>query len=346
MFSLLIGKATFSSKLTYFRNGMIFYFSYVIGRENCRYEDILILVNKIVTSAFYISLLGFVMQFFTVDLWYFIGLKEVYIAKGTSQETFAVNGLPIRFFTSIGNLRFERMASILYEPVNLSYILSFALILWMFQSNHKNLNNILKGLTIALGVILTFGKGGMLIVGISIIYYFSTKYDLLKKLNKRTKRYLSILLITIMVVFVATVFNRNIGGSADAHFKSITNTLLNVLSRPLGFGLGSGGNYGVDNLQAYSSGQESGLMSLMYQMGIPFTILFIIDFIWMYKDSAKCYFKCPNNLLNISCVFPIAILLASLFQENTLGPQCCFLFMAFSGIVASRSKVSIRALIK
>lgn len=185
-------------------------------------------------------------------------------------------------------------------------------------------------------MILTFGKGGILTFSIVIAYYCCSLLinGLRAKLSTNAKR-ISIIIIIIIITTIAGIFYYIfIGGSATAHFHAIMYTFTGINDNLWGAGLGFGGNNG-DTLNN-NSGQESGLMSIMYQLGLPFTIMFMLCFLCMtIKSSRK-----KDRMAIAASIMPMSILVACLFQENTLGPQCCYLFMCFAGIWAKDSNLN------
>lgn len=334
MTRFLLSQAPISARLVYTRNCSVFYFAYLIGRRSCDRDDHKKCINAIVDLSVLLVILGIVMLFLPAEAWKHMGIREVYIAKGTSAETFASTGLPVRFYTSIGRSRFYRMASILYEPVNLSYILAAAWIMIYLSKDIKA--RTLKGILLVTGIILTFGKGGMLISG--LIVFCDIYLSILGHVNgntlNRLKRISAVLIIVMSVFVMGKYYFRNIGGSATPHFYAIVRALPNILKRPFGNGLGYGGNYGISRTK--DAGQESGLMAVMVQFGIPFTILFIAEFILMSQSTKNK----KNGTPSAVSMIPVAVIAASLFQENTLGTQCCYLFMCMAGMWACEKKWS------
>ncbi len=322
--SFFLSSASFSSKLPYLRNCSLVYFIYLVGKYYVTPEKRVRLLQSIINTSVLLAVIGALMMLLPVSGWEAIGIREVYIAKNTTSSTFLSTGLPIRFYTTIGNYRFYRMASIMYEPVNFSYILSFALIMLLFDKTLKK--RFIKGCILLAGELLTFGKGGFLMFSIACLFVLCNRIlsRFCSFLSRNMKKKLIIIGISIAVAFAGVFYFQNIGGSATAHFTSIIRTMESIGSTPLGRGLGYGGNYGQ---AAY--GSESGIMAILAQLGIPFTILFAMLFLNMAK---KIEFENLQEMAIAS--FPVGIVIAAIFQENTLGPQCCYLFMCTSGIYA------------
>ena len=325
-YEFVISSESISSKLVYVRNCSIFYFCYLVGKNYANRLTLNSFSNNVINISLFLVLIGIFMMLPSVNFWKAIGVDEVYISKGTTYDiAFREDGFPVRYFTRIGDIRLYRMASILYEPVNLSYILCGSLLLLIYNPIIRN--KLIKSVVLLVGIILTVGKGGILILIICIIYELLIKISNNFLKDSNFKRILFMVGIIFVIYFIASAFNNFVGGSSDAHFKSIIITLQNVFSKPFGYGLGTGGNYG-SNSGSYSNGQESGLMSVAYQMGIPFLIFFCVAFILIFLKIK------PKNRQNVLIsFFPLAILIASLFQENTFGPQCIYIFIVSTGIL-------------
>ena len=131
------------------------------------------------------------------------------------------------------------------------------------------------------------------------------------------------------------------------HLWGIQGTLLSVINNPFGYGLGTGGNIAYINNYSFSSssdwlsnGGETGLLNLIYQMGLGFFILFMILFLYpsirLSKTTIKSDYYSQNILLSYAIV---ALLMASLFQENTFTPQCISLFFGITGLHVGKMEI-------
>ena len=183
-------------------------------------------------------------------------------------------------------------------------------------------------------LILTFGKGGYLITAIVFIYAYAQKaLGFLKKtLGQKNIRLLGICLIIFAGTAFSIYYYQNIGAAASPHFWGIMQTWQSILKRPLGHGIGNGGNaatlYGSSAAVSWlASGGETQLMSFFYQIGIQGGLIFILCVIkTMLPPQTRTHF---GN--EIFIVIPFALLGLSLLQDNTFTPQCIVLFMILQG---------------
>ena len=326
-FQFVVSNADITARLVYFRNCTIPFFSYWIGEKFADNDTIRRFSRVSIAWSSILIIVGFILIAMPVNAWEAIGLKEVYIAKGAA-ESFYATGFPIRYYTTIGNFRTFRLASIIFEPVNLGYILAFGTCILFLDEYNKF--RLWQKILIVFGLVMTFGKGGMLVCGITITYCILFRIILVHlNISSSARKRIGIIILLFLVTVIGFYFYNNIGGSAMAHFRSIISTMSDANRPVFGAGLGHGGNFGTGG---HASGQESGLMSILYQLGVPFTLFFIYSFLkilyWIDYD------KTSNSLM--AAIFPVAIIVAALFQENTLGPQCCYLFMCYAGMYARK----------
>lgn len=342
IFSLIISPANFDSKLINVRNLTTFYFAYIIGKHclatHEKFKSFSWFLIKIST---FVVLAGVFLYFQNYSFWKKIGIEEVYIAK-----KFPLNGdFEGRFSTILIDSSFTRMASIYYEPVNLGYLLSAAFLLALSLKWRDPLIKFIFCFILLSGQILTFGKGAYLITLGVIASVYGEK--VLNKLVRKFKVHKIIIFFTLSSIGAFSVFYYQvIGGSAKPHFWGIIQTFESVLTKPLGYGLGMGGNgaltFGVVQREAWlSSGGESALMSFTYQLGIPFSLLLIICFMKITNSIYKSDMGQNVELIGVFGIFkyvPFVVLCMSLFQDNTFTPQCITMFMLLAGGVSGYNK--------
>ena len=335
LISLFIGHGSIKSILINVRNMTVFFMAYQVGKNYITTKKQLdVFYKKTMFLIVIMFILGLVLWFFGYEAYKLIGIEEVYIAKG---KGFDLSKLPGRFRTRIFVSLLDRMGSIYYEPVNLAYLFAFGLLMSIFYQQKKNIKNIIAIIICALGLILTFGKGGFLIVGLTIAYVIVSK--ILSKIFKNMSilnRNLFIFVIFILSIIIGIYFYVNIftKSSALPHIWSIQRTFSAICANPFGYGLGTGGNMAAvfnDTLIDFlSSGEESTIMAFLYQIGIQGVFSLFICFIYLFNKQKK------NDILSDVCfILPIVLLFVSLFQENTFTPQCIVAFMLFIGSMNS-----------
>ena len=340
-FSLLIGRGTVQSILVTVRNLTVFYMAYEIGiycisSDNEKEE----LVKYTIDSAVLLSIIGIPMMLGGYELYRFFGIHEIYIAKAAG---FAEGSLDGRFYTSLfSNRNFIRMGSIVFEPINLAYILALGLLCALYYNTYRGFYKYLSLIVIGIGLIFTFGKGGYMIVGLVICFITAEKmFNSISKLIGR-KVFTTLLIITSSVCLYLFVdyYAVNYGLAVLNHIWGIQNTFVNVLKRPWGYGLGTGGNVafalGGSTNDWLSSGGETALMSFMYQIGIQGVFVIII----LFGKISRRFIRRRTVFEKVLLYLPAILLFTALMQDNTFTPQCIVPYMimigAFSNIDVHR----------
>ena len=328
----LINRGNIQAVLVNVRNLTAFFMIYEIGGKMISNEYEFRVINKfIVICALALSILGFIIMAGGYPMYRALGIHEVYIAKAAG---FTEGGLDGRFYTSLfSDTSYIRMGSIIYEPINLSYFLAAGLICATFNNPWQNNKKLLSILIIGIGLFLTYGKGGYMIAGLTFAFVLAEK--MFKWLSKRTGKKLYslfiILVASICVYIFVQYYASHIGLAVLNHVFGIQNTFANVLRRPWGYGLGTGGNaaFSVGNSTNdwLSSGGETALMSFMYQIGLQ-GVLFLI--LILVEISKKIILR--KTIFERAFFFIQYILLfVSLMQDNTFTPQCIAPYMLILG---------------
>lgn len=331
-FSMIFGHGTMNAILMNIRNLSVFFMTYEIGRYCIKSkEDVSKLIKYILNNAFIFLIFGIILNIAGYSGYKFIGIDEVYFAKGI--EIFG--RLDDRFYTTLISRQVLRMGSILYEPVNLAYFYSFCTIVSFFSS--KEIIGKLKGIYFiisVIGLILTFGKGGYLItIAAFAAYYIQTFLQMLTK-NKRYKfNYkITICLLLLFIISFCIYYYVNIGAASNVHFWAIARTWKNVLAKPYGYGIGTGGNMsqllntGTQSI-ILDAGGETAFMAFLYQIGVQ-GVLFLVLCLFSMRNM-KIDIK--NKLYVVFNYIPIIIIVISFLQDNTFTPQCISSFMFILG---------------
>lgn len=333
--SLFIGRGSFLSILINIRNLITFFIAYQVGKLNIRSSnDMNRVVKYIIKSAVIFLIFGIILNIVGYDGYKIIGIDEVYYAKGMT-----LNGkLDDRFYTSLIDTQFLRMGSLMYEPVNLAYFYSLATIVAYFSNwTKKYAIKLIFTFICGFGLILTFGKGGYLLTFTAFLAYFIFKFFddfIFYKNDKSYKKsyFISLSLVIVFFISFCLLYYKFIGSAASVHFWAIEQTWENVINRPFGYGLGTGGNmaslFNDSSLHTWlSSGGETALMSFTYQIGIQGLICLILCMISMIRINRKKFYK-MQSVFNF---IPIILLGVALLQDNTFTPQCIVPFMFMQG---------------
>lgn len=313
-----VGGSPITSKLVSVRNLLMFYMGYKLAFNQCRSSGEHLRVMKQLTSVSVVAtVFGILMMLQDVSFWESIGIYEVYIAKQSPIEAGTLGG---RFYTSLNGVTdVLRMGSFYYEPVNLAYLLLAGLIASFFLWREKRIGAGAP-ILILVGYVLTFGKGGYILLAFLIVVYLVNK--LLSSLagkSMHATRFVSYLVCFAVIGSAAYLYYILVGGPVKPHFWALEQTSSSILANPLGHGLGTGGNMSAAGSD-YSKGAESAIMTFGYQIGI----LGIISVFMILRDIANVAPK--NDCLSamIAYYLPLAIFAVSVLQENTFSPQCIF----------------------
>lgn len=332
MLSFCIGFGGFMSAAVSVRNLTVFFMAYELGAEYIEdkknREE---LIKYIIIWAIVLIILGIIIKLGGYPLYRALGIHEVYVAKAAP---FNEGGLDGRFYTSLfSNISYIRMGSIMYEPINLAYFLALALICAIYSNPWVGVKKMVSMVFIGMGLLLTFGKGGYLIVGLTVVCGVAEYF--LKKITHIVGKTVTAVTVIIMIITVTVVFIRyyvaNIGLAVLNHIWGIINTWKNIINRPIGYGLGTGGNAAqvLGNVQGewLATGGETALMSFMYQIGVQGIVVFIVclSFIAFDMKNRKSTFE------RIFFYIPFILLGISLLQDNTFTPQCVVPFMLIQG---------------
>lgn len=323
--------STLIGQINYFRNYTCFFCFFIIGKKYLSNEKVRdSYIKFLVNFAVLLSFIGLIFNFLPFSFFESLGLREVYIAKGASISSgsdFSGRFTTTIFFTSV-----KRIGSLMYEPINFGYFLLIPLIFsLLLLLRKKDFISLLKVIIIGLGFITTYAKGPLLLLlSLFICYILYFIFKNFKSFRKNQKVFFVALtfVCTLFITLFSLYYYNNIGTSTNTHFWAIQRTFINCLNKPFfGYGLGTGGNYGETGLGTLETGAESGLMSIIYQMGFIFALIFILIFIYIafniFTDNHKVSF-----LISFICV-PLIIL--SIFQENTYTPQCLGMLMIIEG---------------
>lgn len=313
-----VGGSPVASKLVSVRNLLMFYMGYKLASNQCGNSgEYLKVLKQLVNVSLVATVFGILMMLQSVSFWESIGIYEVYIAKQSPIEAGSLGG---RFYTSLNGVTdVLRMGSLYYEPVNLAYLLFAGLIASFFLWRTKRIGP-WSLLVISLGFVLTFGKGGYILLAFLVIVCLCNKLlaTLANKSMHRT-RFVSYLICFVAIGAVLYAYYLLVGGPVQPHFWALEQTMSSILSNPVGHGLGTGGNMSVAGSD-YSKGAESAVMTIGYQIGI----LGILSVFMILRDIADVAPKSDSLSSLVAYYLPLVLFAVSVLQENTFSPQCIF----------------------
>lgn len=330
-----VGGINLSSALAYERNILLMVLIPIIGRLMAK-DHLDTLIRYIFIVSMIIVIFGVIGNFLSIHTWYdFFHADAIIEAKVNTPGS--LNGYlkPGFWTTTVFKIQVNRMVSFFYEPVNLAYFLAVAMILAF------SFKNVMLTVIFGVGLLLTFGKGGYIIVFITLL-----TGGLLKEV--RTKKvYFWIIIVVISVVSVFSIlYIKFFPGATLPHVWGIQSIPNNLISSPLGHGLSAGGNFasiyeGSSLYSTMDTGSESGIGTLVYKMGLPGIILILCYFIYFgqalfqqFLDSKGKY----KGLYLLTSGMIISLLIGMVFQENAMGPQANHLLLLVCGACLNRSE--------
>lgn len=336
--SCVFGFGSVQSALINIRNMTSFFMFYEIGRSNIstsqsRKEYIKFTLEL----SFFLLVAGILLLVGGYNLYKIIGIHEVYIAKSAP---FDKSGLDGRFYTSFfSNKSYVRMGSLYYEPISIAYYFAFCFLMSLYANPWKgNAGHILSILLTGVALFLSGGKGGWMIAFLGICCITGEK--ILRTFLKQSKMIRKIIIgVGIIGTFLFVKFYISHYGLAVLnHIWGIMNTWQNVLQKPYGHGLGTGGNAAqVLSSTAgdwLSSGGETALLSYIYQIGLQGGLAFILA---VLSTKAKLPKEKTGKEQSIAFYLPFILLGVSIMQDNTFTPQCVASFMIFQGAMAVKT---------
>lgn len=339
-FSFVSGLGSIQAIVVNIRNMITFYLAFEIGKYFLdEKEKIDRFFNKYNILMKFVLYIGIILLIGGAELYEIIGIDKVYLAKGSLMTK---GTLPGRFYTNLFSKTFVRLGSLYYEPVNLAYFFVGPILYNIFyKTENKKFNEmrIINIIESVIGLALTFGKGGYLVIGMVFAYLVLYKINIIffAVIKKKSIRNISIALILILACVMSTKYFKSISAASAPHFWGIIGTFNSVKQRPYGYGIGKGGNmaavFNEDSNISFSasskwltSGGESAIMSFMYQLGIQGIIAMILLLLSLRKTK-----KGNINFLNIFSVMPVIVFIVGVFQENTFTPQCIIPIMLIQG---------------
>ena len=339
LFAFIVARGPLQSILVNTRNMVVFFFAYEIGKKFLIKKSE---INKFLEKFFFIAIIVLVVGVFLLiggyKLYKLIGIHEVYIAK---KDPIEYGGLNNRFYTFLIFSTVTRMGSVYYEPVNLGYFFSIAFLVSFFYKWTDNFNKrFFTSILMAVGLILTFGKGGYMVTFLIVASYV---LDIAVRTIFGVDRRLGFLISTILIIIIAFIafylYYKLVGGTALPHFWGIFGTWNSIKAQPYGYGLGMGGNalrmYGeeVTDAQWLSTGGETGFLCIAYQLGLQGALALTLCYL-----STSTVSKFKDKVLILFSYVPLALLIVSFLQENTFTPQCIVPFLMMQGAFKNLSK--------
>lgn len=194
---------------------------------------------------------------------------------------------------------------------------------------------------LSLVALITASKGAWLVLGLGVLLYlyFSGR--------GLTLRALSVLGLAGLVAALPLVADQG-KGSFRVHLEGLRAGLTATADKPLGHGLGVGGNWGSilgTGSTDTTTGSESAIGAIGYQLGIPGLALTLIGLVSMALAFVRGVRGAALNgeaPLGLALLLPTIALL--LFQENSISVSAAFpLWVAIGAALASTHRRTAHA---
>ncbi len=143
---------------------------------------------------------------------------------------------------------------------------------------------------------------------------------------------ISVVVGLVALVIIIQKYYSDDFGTAN-HFYGIITGISGIAENPWGYGIGSAGNLlkTGQGLLSEMNVSETGLINMIYQIGVFPSVLFIILLLGTSSGTLENYRKTGNAQYLLFTYIPFVLLLISIFQENTFTPQCIIPYMVFQG---------------
>lgn len=341
---LVISNEGMDAKAYYLRTFLVMFVAYIIGRyiySSLKIKDFQQYYSFVVNTGVIVAIFGFVFMIidynsFVWNEWFNLGIM-MEAKRGSFQE------YP-HWQTQLGDFVFPRMFSFIFDPIVAGYFFATAFI---FSFLHEKKNILFKWI-LGGALLSTLVKGAIGIVLITAVWYF-----VLHKMRMSRKTFITLLIMGLVGVFVF-FSGSSFKSSHDVHFNGFIEPIQNSPFAPVGHGLGAGGNYYASqiNVPAWNltyTGAESFFGVLVFQLGYPGLLLYLIFFIGLIKlllNQAYMAHETNKKFYVILSGLTFSVFVASLLQESTLGINYTGTIFILLGFVVSMISKDISILKK
>jgi len=337
VYSFYSSPAPLVPKVTYILNSFFpLYFSYLC----ILYLD---LEQKIIINKKYmVTFIGMMITFFAT---YFISLELIYdyvrpdlisIVRSKDATPLMYGDYPGSWGSMIGDVKFQRFVGSFPDPIIFAYLLA-GLAIYLITVNQYSYS-----LLVVILLLLTGSKGGWLVyINTIILFCIITRAPRL--------RWVTISGLISAQMMAAVMFH----SSAFIHLQGLIgaiNSLMtaNLKSIFLGFGVGVGGNLqrfsaGSEQHGWLSSGSESGVGVLIYQLGITGLLVYFV-LIYLIDKKLMNRFKRTKDTKYIYALGLIyATFINSFLQENCINSSIISIIVFVTLIIISTNRRRIIA---
>ncbi len=322
-FFLPIGSSNTFSKLISLRQLLIIPIFYFLGRFSGNI-DLKALHKSLLTIGLIIICFGFIEYFLLKDeFWINLNIYEYMKQKGMEKWAFGPGGIPGNFYTyDFINLIGEplrRNVTLLVEPTLSGHFLSY-FIVYTFLTG-----KFLLFLLFLISLILTLSKGGAFVSVLSFLIIIS------KSLNKSLRILLLINGFALMIIFIYISYIYS--PSMKNHVYGLINNFYLLFTNPVGYGLGSSGNFAKLYSEDIEGAGESFFGALIGQTGFIGGILYLLIIIELLKIVNK---NKINSYYDIAFAVSLSTMAAGFLSESAISFVGSGFIFFILGIVYSK----------
>lgn len=338
-------------QLQSYRPTVVIVFLYFIGRL-INYDELTL--KKFVASVIFVACLSALFglierSILDADSWRVLG-KNLWMTRITYDVSF-IEGLPINFYTYLGNIRLRRLISTYGDPLAFGFANIFVITLLFQMIANKFVNrkivifNFFKYFALGIiGAALLFSitRAAILgsIIGVTIsIMLFSKKRNLIL---------FAVFLLTLFVIVISTtagyalVFKTiNLSDpSTMGHLAAYAIGIKNIIAHPMGLGLGYGGYVAsAAGFKEYGA-NESLFMTILIEKGIiglSIFVLFVASLLVYCRKGLSILKNRPTSQLVVATVFSSTVpyFMASATTEHWQGFLSAGVYWLFAGMAVN-----------
>ena len=268
----------------------------------------------------------------TPGFWQGIGLQSLWEKKGI--QVIPGLGLPKNFFASeqlVPGEFIRRMAGPFADPVNFgTFLFAVFVAAWYVRSR---VGQVLAGVAVVLAV----SKGALLGVLIFLAVWTT-------KVRSRFEAFLASVAVAVVGTYFFAFTQSSSTGSTAAHVGGLLAAFTEVVTHPLGRGFGGtgvlAGLFAEEGSESGSNILESGLGTIIGQLGVPGIILYAVFF----GSILAAIHRIPGvreRVLGYSLTFAFIANMA--FNEVALSPNSCAPYFIALGLLIGSSEWTTRA---
>ncbi len=327
----LKGKVTSISVLLYnIRNLIVFYLAFVIGGyyidNERKFNE---MTDFYIRIAVFSGAFGIMAMIGGAGFYRAMGIAELYHIKSIGTLYF-VDGLPATFYGDFFGTYRTRLASFFLEPVNYSSFMALAVIL--SACNLKDLGKVTQFLFLLACNMMTFGKGGLLIITLTMWAVIAGR--LLPHRKRAQVKTVKNVITGFLIMFCAILgvyYGKRF--SYNYHFFAIMLTFHALLDNVWGYGVGTVGNIRNMSSDTFEAiGAETGLLNFWCQIGIVGLLVFLMLNLNMMKNVIKKWRRSRNENIQLAFLFlPLVLVMVFIFQENIYTVQVITGYMLLAG---------------